>query len=355
MNKASAGSGPAKAVRPNARRRGLATGLCSAVVLAFLALAMPSRAQAQVLAVLSEGTASYQAVVDELRARLGPAPGPRVDTVTAAQLAARDAPALAGYRLLVPVGMAASQAVAARQLGVAEPVPTLCLLIPRRGFELVRTAWGTAYSDRLSAVYIDQPLSRQLDLIRLALPERRQLGVVLGPTSRSSLEELRQLAGDRDLELNTALADDVQGVATALRALVAASDVMLLLPDAVATSADTVYGLMLTSYRAQVPVVGFSESLLNAGAMVSLYSTVRQQAGQAADIARRVVDHGEPLPPAQSPARFTVGVNASVARSLGLHAASSEALQRALEAVPGDTGEAPAAPTPASAQRRGRR
>jgi ABC-type uncharacterized transport system substrate-binding protein len=108
------------------------------------------------------------------------------------------------------------------------------------------------------------------------------------------------------------------------------SDLLLLLPDPVATTADTVYGLLLTSYRAQIPVIGYSEGLLNAGALLSLYSTARQQGRQGAEIASSILAH-EPLPGPQHPKYFTVRVNASVARSLGLHLPAEAALLSALE------------------------
>ena len=107
------------------------------------------------------------------------------------------------------------------------------------------------------------------------------------------------------------------------------SDLLLLVPDPVVANADTVYGLLLTSYRAQIPVVGYSEGLLNAGALVSLFSTARQQGRQGAEIVGRLLAH-EALPTPQHPRYFTVRVNASVARSLGLRLPAESALNAAL-------------------------
>ena len=119
----------------------------------------------------------------------------------------------------------------------------------------------------------------------------------------------------------------------------------MLLPDPVAINADTVYGLLLTTYRAGVPVVGFSEGLLNAGALISLFSTAQQQGRQGADIAHRVLAHEAGLPAAQYPRYFSVRVNASVSRSLGLHLPTEEELQAALsarasEAMPNEADQA---------------
>jgi ABC-type uncharacterized transport system substrate-binding protein len=103
-----------------------------------------------------------------------------------------------------------------------------------------------------------------------------------------------------------------------------------MLPDPVVANADTVYGLLLTTYRAQLPVVGFSEGLLNAGALISLFSTARQQGRQGGEIARQILSSDGVLPEPRYPKYFTVRVNSSVARSLGLHLPPEDTLSAAL-------------------------
>jgi ABC-type uncharacterized transport system substrate-binding protein len=78
-----------------------------------------------------------------------------------------------------------------------------------------------------------------------------------------------------------------------------------------------VRNLLLTSFRARVPVVGFSSAYARAGAVMSLYSSPDQIARQAADAVNQWMrDRNWPHP--QHPRHFTVSVNAHVARSLGL-------------------------------------
>jgi ABC-type uncharacterized transport system substrate-binding protein len=183
---------------------------------------------------------------------------------------------------------------------------------------------------RLSAVFIDQPLSRQMDLLRLALPEKKRVGVILGPASQDLESELGNQAREHTLELTVARITERSGLYGALQNVLPASDLLLMLPDPLVANADTVYGLLLTTYRAQLPVVGFSEGLLNAGALLSLYSTAHQQGRQGAEIAREVLARPGALPEPQYPKYFTVRVNVSVARSLGLHLPPEEALGAAL-------------------------
>ena len=117
----------------------------------------------------------------------------------------------------------------------------------------------------------------------------------------------------------------------------------------------TAYGVLLTSYRAKIPVVGFSEGLVKAGALLALYSSGRQQGKQGAEIANRILAGDGGLPAPQYPTYFTVRVNSSVARSLGIQMEEEATMAAALAArshVVGDARE----PRPADAsgtQRRG--
>ncbi|HZX90557.1 MAG TPA: ABC transporter substrate binding protein [Rudaea sp.] len=305
------------------------------LLLVFAAIAFlvgSTSAAAQVLVVLSDGAGGYNAVADELRAGLKLARDGRVrvDSVDAAHLTGVAEPVFHAYELIVPVGLAAAQAVVAREASGMVPPPTLCLLIPRQSFERLAPAAANDRMRHVSALYIDQPVSRQLDLLRIALPERHRVGVILGPSSQELEGGLRSQAQSRELSLNFARVGASSGIYAALQDVMPDSDLLLLVPDPVATTADSVYGLLLTSYRAQIPVVGYSEGLLNAGALMSLYSTARQQGRQGAEIATSILAH-EPLPDPQHPKYFTVRVNASVARSLGLHLPAEAALSSALE------------------------
>jgi hypothetical protein len=313
--------------------------LCVALVLGVFS----PPAAAQILVVMSDGSAGYQAVAEELRNGVAALRDghTRVDIATAPRLASVDDQAFNAYELVVTVGLAAAQATTLRENSLPAPPLTLCLLIPHQSFERLASTRTSASARRLSALFIDQPLSRQLDLLRIALPDRHRVGVILGPSSQGLADELHSRARERGLSLNIAKVSEASSVYGALQTVIPESDLLLLLPDAVATNADTVYGLLLTSYRAQVPVIGFSAGLHNAGALVSLYSTARQQGRQGAEIASRVLTNKDGLPAPQYPKYFTVQVNASVAHSLGLHLPTDEALSDALSGHSEGTGTPP--------------
>ncbi len=280
---------------------------------------MGTAARADTLVVLSDQAATYQQVADELRAGLKSQRdgGAKVDMVSSERVAAADDQFLKHYELVVTIGLAAARSVIARE-GTLPAPPTLCLLIPRQAFERLAPPRGEGRSRRLSAVYIDQPLSRQLELLRIALPGRNRIGVVLGPSSAGLANELREGARERELAIITAEIAESSEVYSALQRVLPTSDALLALPDPVAFNASTVYGMMLTTYRAQVPVIGFSEGLVKAGALLGLYSTASQVGRQGAEIAGRILAGDVGLPAPQYPRYYTVSANHTVARSLGI-------------------------------------
>ena len=309
---------------------------------------MASCCPAQMLIVLSDESTSYQDVAQELRTNLAPVRDGRlkIDVVTAPQLTTVSERGLAAYELVVTVGLAAAQAVVAYDNGLSAVPPTLCLLIPRLSFERLARTNAPVRPRRYSAVFIDQPLSRQLDLIRIALPDKSRVGVILGPGSLTLREELRDSARERTLTLNPAEVGEASAVYGALQKVLPESDVLLALPDPVALNASTAYGVLLTSYRARIPVAGFSEGLVKAGALLAVYSSARQQGKQGAEIASRILTGEGGLPAPQYPRYFTVAVNFSVARSLGLRMDDEATLaialsQRTQGAAQGEGANAP--------------
>jgi ABC-type uncharacterized transport system substrate-binding protein len=302
---------------------------------AWLALAASlcaPQAGAQVLLVLSDESAGYQAVAEEVRSGLKQSRDGklRVDAAVASRMASSDTASLDSYELVVTIGLAAAQQTLSREKDLPTPPRTLCLLIPRQSFERLLPSAGRARDSRVSAVFIDQPLSRQMDLLRVALPEKKRVGVILGPSSLDLESELARQAREHTLALTVARITERAGLYAALQNVLPASDLLLMLPDPLVSNADTVYGLLLTTYREQMPVIGFSEGLLNAGALLSLYSTAHQQGRQGAEIAREMLARAGSLPEPQYPKYFTVRINVSVARSLGLHLPAEEALAAAL-------------------------
>ena len=132
---------------------------------AFGLSAIAASSWAQMLVVLSDDSASYREVAAEMQAGLKFAREGRlrIDVVTAERVPGIDEPSFKAYELVVTVGLSAAQAVLASERALATPPLTLCLMIPRQAYERVAASRAGGRERRVSAVFIDQPLSTNLE------------------------------------------------------------------------------------------------------------------------------------------------------------------------------------------------
>lgn len=227
--------------------------------------------------------------------------------------------------LIVTLGVAALQAVWERVRSQAawSRLPLLAALLPQAGFEAV----VSVAPSNLSAAFLDQPIERYLDLLRLAMPDRARVGAVLGPTSSRLTAELMRAAAVRGLEPVTARIDASARsgeVYAALRTVLSGADVLLALPDSQVFNAASLQNILIAAYRQRVPMVSYSAAHVRAGATLALHTTPAQAAVQAAGMARQMLT-GRGLPPPRLADDLSVTVNEAVSRSLGLAVTSTEA------------------------------
>jgi putative ABC transport system substrate-binding protein len=217
-------------------------------------------------------------------------------------------------KLFVALGSEAASVLAKSDLRA----PVLCALLPRLSFERVLRLSGKKQSPQFSALYLDQPLSRQLALIQLALPQARRIGVLWGPESHLQAGSLRLAAQARGLALVEASVGPDSTFFKGLKSVLEESDVMLALADPQVYNTNSIQNILLTSFRARVPLVAFSPAYVRAGALLALHVTPEQVGRQAAAIVGPVLQ-GKALPavPVYSQ-EFTVAVNVHVARALDL-------------------------------------
>ena len=266
----------------------------------------------QVVIVSSERSPAYQEAADALLGELERQGVPRKTTLqitpselgTGGELTAR---------LFVTLGADAAMAVVK-----ADPrAPILCTLLPQESFERVRRDSGRRSNSVLSAVYINQPLNRQMDLVRLALPDAGRVGLILGDGSQGQIPAVESAAQSRGFKLVIAVVAPGEPVFKGLKKILEEADLLLAWPDQQIYNSNSIQNVLLASFRARVPLIGFSSAYVRAGALVAVYSTPAQIGIQAGATARGVLQ-GKTMPPPQYPVEFSVSVNEHVARSLGL-------------------------------------
>lgn len=215
---------------------------------------------------------------------------------------------------IVAVGTAAQRGMQEMFARDTTPPPLLSILVPRLAFERMADP-ARLRAGSLSAVYLDQPPWRQLELIRLALPNVRKVGMLVGAESKGHLPALEKAAKERGFEL-AVTAVEADGLFEALQSVLPNADVLLALPDPAVFNSQTAANILTAAYRRQVPLLGFSPAYVKAGALLALYSTPTQVGVRGGESLRQALT-GKALPAPQWPREFTVAVNQDVARSLG--------------------------------------
>ncbi|CAL94495.1 ABC transporter substrate-binding protein [Azoarcus olearius] len=301
----------------------MTTGLLRFALLLCTALSglvsLPARAL-DVAVVLAQSEGTPRAFADALRSVL-PESQHRLTLAGAVDAGLNEA-AIARADVVLAAGVAAAEAVASRTRR-----PMLAVLLSRQQFANLRARYPTA---PMSAIVLDQPLRRQLKLVRAVLPNATRVGVLLGPESGALETELTDAAAGEGLQLRSQQVLQSGDVLAAAERLLDASDALLAIPDPVATNPASARAVLLSSYRFRRPMLAYSQAYVEAGALAAVFSSPSDVALDVADWLATQGGGSVSLPAARSPSRFGVAVNRQVARSLGLTVAEDLALVRAM-------------------------
>lgn len=279
-------------------------------------LAVQASSQTQVL--LSSDSGSYRAVSDALARHLSSPP----QTLTVKQAETTR------LTRTIAVGSNACQYAQAHADG---QTILLCTFLPSQTF--FSLARGTAAKKmlregRLSAVFIDQPLARQIRLARLIKPDAKTIGTVVGASSQEQAEAFSATARAQKLQPLIARLHDNDNPVQVLTPIIEQSDLFLPLPDRSIFNRAAAKWILYITLRDGVPLIGFSSKYADAGACVAIYSSIDQVARQSAEI----MSSGKTvaLPPPSYPRDFSITVNQTALRNLGLPALHSDDLKQRL-------------------------
>lgn len=303
--------------------------LAALLLCSYAAAAAPPM---RVAVALSEDGGAYAEVANAIRDTLAREGAERFRVVVV--VANRDASNLAGALdadLVVTVGMRAAGAV--QQL--APRAPVLFTLVPKAALDklLAGPPAGKAPGPR-SGIYLDQPLERQLELIKLIIPAVTRVGVIYGPDSAKSAGALEAAAAGMGLKVEAETVANSEQVTLALRRVLERGEVLLGLPDPEVFNQNTVHNLLLAAYRSGDAVFAFSPAYVKAGALAGVFSPSAHIGTQAAEIIIKFLGQAN-LPEPQYPKYFSVTVNRTVARSMGIPIEEEGALQQKLQNLAG--------------------
>lgn len=306
-----------------ARMRRLLT-FCSFLLYLF---AGPMAQAAQVAVLLGSDDPPYREFLDSLRKTLT-LQSPWQITWEGTLENFRKAPPKAD--LIITAGPTATR----QALEWAEGPPVMAALITRSAFQALRTnAQPNKYPP--TALYLDQPLARQVAFINKLLPssvfEARHLFSLVSPPQSELLGALQKasLSGGFKFSGEVVTHSD-QVVAMTEHLLSQKNGIFLALPDNAVFTRDNIRPFLLTTYRYRAPVIAFSIPFAQAGALASLHATPAQMGQEIGQWILKLPSATHALPAPREAAQFSVFINTQVARSLKLNVPSEGELVSAL-------------------------
>lgn len=287
------------------------------LLLLFVAFTCPARAGTVAL-ILSDNSKPYVEFAAVLTEALSESPWRLSTSLVADPQPANDSPP----DLVVAVGTEALRHTAKRYPGS----PVIATLLPRGAYERTAVELHPAPS-KITAIWLDQPPARQAAFLRYLLPGQKRVGMILSAETRNTYAQFKRSFSESGLQLDAEESDGDLTLLTSLNALLPKINVLLAHPDNQIYRRDNIKAILITAFRYQRPVVGYSASFANAGGLAALYSTPAQIARQTAGA---IIANGTALPPPAGPALFAVSINHAVAQSLGLNVPDETAIRQSM-------------------------
>lgn len=285
-------------------------------VLPLCLVLMGSLAQANILLLLSSGASYYQETARSLQttaSELG-LPASSFDVVTIDEAGHAES-FTRPYELIVAIGTSAAYEALKQDKGT----PLLNIFTPKSAFDAIDLSAGNKDHRQVSAVYLDQPLSRLITLSCLLKPEAKKFGTIFGPISQEVQSEIQALTDKKGIILiHNFLGKDDNPVAV-LKPVVSESDLFIAIPDHAILNRAIAKWILYLSFQQKVPVIGFSKAYTNAGALASVYSSPEDVGKHAGELIYSwLANSDEDIWQPQYPRYYTLSTNPAVARSLGI-------------------------------------
>ncbi len=171
-----------------------------------------------------------------------------------------------------------------------------------------------------STVTIDVPPDALLAEIARRFPDRKRVGVILGPLQDSKyLKAFEQAARRRGLAAVAARCEHPRDLVEVFLGLRSRADLVWCPPNPRLYNSATLKPLLVASLTNRLPLIGFSEQFVQAGALFGGTADFSEVGRQTATLARRVA-RNEPVPAREEARKFRFSYNQRVARLLGVRA-----------------------------------
>ena len=175
-----------------------------------------------------------------------------------------------------------------------------------------------------TAVTVDVPSETLLSWVGRLFPGKNRVGVIRGPMQTDAymkaFERAARQAGFTVEAMNCSHPRDVVEAFLRFKGL---ADLVWCPPNPQLYNSATLKPLLIASLTNRLPIIGFSEQFVQAGALFGGSADFADVGRQTAGLAFRVA-RNEPVPPRQAAQKFHFSYNQRVARLLGVKAVLPE-------------------------------
>ncbi|TVQ71887.1 MAG: hypothetical protein EA372_08570 [Chromatiaceae bacterium] len=189
----------------------------------------------------------------------------------------------------------------------------LSITVPAISYERVMDSRGG--DPRFAAIFMDIPLERRLEIVRQHVPALNRFAIVQSPGFGTTPDNtsLREKDDPQSLLRFAAKEDDL--IPTFIQASREA-DAILTVADRRIYNPRTIVSIMMTTYRQGTPLIGHSEALHRAGALMSIHSPPQALGREAGQYIQSLSGPDDWVAVRRHTGVHQVSINRQVARSL---------------------------------------
>ncbi len=198
-----------------------------------------------------------------------------------------------------------------------------------------RKIQGTKYNSAQSDLITAQPECRHIQLIKSLNHDWTTVAVLSSIDSLDIAAALTKCTIRQNLNLNVYAITDKSDLLKTLETAINDNKVLLAITDPFIYNSNTVRNILLTAYRHRKPVIGYSDSFVQAGAVAAVYTSPESIADKASRIISGFFDNNWQFDKnIYTTDDFSISTNPQVATSLEITLPSKESIRNSLEKRP---------------------
>lgn len=188
--------------------------------------------------------------------------------------------------------------------------------------------YTSAQSDLITA----QPECRHIQLIKSLNPYWTSVGVLSSVGSSDIAAALTRCAIEYNINLQVYAITDNSDLLVTLEAAIEDNRVLLAITDPLIYNSHSVKNILLTAYRHRKPVIGYSDSFVQAGAVAAIFTSPQTVSDKAVSIITEFFDNNWQFDRnIYSTNDFSISINRQVATSLEISLPGKRTIRKNIE------------------------